>query len=857
MVYEYKVVGDPRQIGRSLIDKINLLGETQIIPGAIAPTEQDKLRQNQVQELIQVLGEPQSPVLIPTSGVKVGVLDRPDATLSDVQTTLLAHMADALTAFKPVIAGSSDVPSWSTYISADILDQLEGTQATLEVLGRLAHLAHQAITSGQSLKLSGLESANVLNTAQILARYFSQAIEKRIRGEETAGFKVKRFSDYPDAEEIKEAIANLTTPPSLGSILHPGFREEAWPNAQRLKAYPFTLNHRLTANGEMEVAENGRAIKVDRPMIIETLSLYDPLAHKRGINSFTPIAAYNAAILRKTLADEYVRRGNPTLGYHYYTNALEGLVAAYNVYDAIIDRDGIPKWEFGDEVLDQSPYNGISREFAIKEQSAVVLEVADVLLRRTLLDRKNPDQVHRLEEQFEIVRDLLEFYHQTVPEGEKNPYAYYLYHYALFQFGEFYQDIIRNPVKAGEQYVRLTARRLPVSVEELTDEIKRRQHLLNNTVAVNTPAGVLKREEHILNLSTITEVVNEATAAFYKDIGAKWVDVPQIVGVTGACENLATLFQIIYSKMKDNPFYGTQTGQLALELSLREMKNVWTRIISLRAEKPDRRHLNQFPLTEEEFSYSQIAGALTEYDQKIMFEALLARIEGVTKAVAREALKHPDILKVYGRNPDTLRQILDKKYLRVTYIEAVKLLKKDFPDLQWGQDLKAPHEREILRVMNEQVRITNLDDFVPLFITEYPTKIKFFNMAVKRDGVTDPNKQVVWSADLIVPYAGEAVGAAVREHEYDVLLERLLRSEMWRIHVENGGTLQQFLWYLDMIRQKLTEPHAGYGMGDSRLKQWLLRLTDNRDCSTAFLQAEATGDWHNLGVELPDYPAKL
>lgn len=77
---------------------------------------------------------------------------------------------------------------------------------------------------------------------------------------------------------------------------------------------------------------------------------------------------------------------------------------------------------------------------------------------------------------------------------------------------------------------------------------------------------------------------------------------------------------------------------------------------------------------------------------------------------------------------------------------------------------------------------------------KYPQEIKCFNMKQS----TLDNK-VVLSADLVLPYAGESVGSAVREHDYEKLKSRLLNSTMFNLHKKRGGTLEDFGWYLEIV----------------------------------------------------------
>lgn len=123
-------------------------------------------------------------------------------------------------------------------------------------------------------------------------------------------------------------------------------------------------------------------------------------------------------------------------------------------------------------------------------------------------------------------------------------------------------------------------------------------------------------------------------------------------------------------------------------------------------------------------------------------------------------------------------------------------------------------------------------------LCQYPEAIKFFNMKV-----SEKDPRVVLSADLIFPFAGEGVGSAVREHDGTKLTERLKGSTMFRLHKERGGTLDDFKWYLDLVSSATTKPHAGYGIGNERLLQYVLGQKDIRTCSVFSLMAEQTLDW--------------
>ncbi len=348
---------------------------------------------------------------------------------------------------------------------------------------------------------------------------------------------------------------------------------------------------------------------------------------------------------------------------------------------------------------------------------------------------------------------------------------------------------------------------------------------------------------HFHNIVSVSSAMFYSALEHYKAKGLQWVDVPEIVGITGACENVDTLFKV--SSHVKVPLFFTQTGQLALEQALQYTNGVFTVIHSGRDEggEEDSRHLRQFRLTEEEFDCTTIGMSRDTYDEDVMYEELLAHIEQATKAmIAGVVNEHKDLLtNFYSRDVNALQEILKTPYLRVTYEESIEMLKLNgYDSLEFGDDLKAEHEAKIVELLNtRQGRGDNIQTWSPVFIMKYPKDIKFFNMKVSQ---ADP--RVVLSTDCVFPYSGESVGAAVREHDGIKLLIRLLTSNMFRIHQANGGKYEDFKWYTeDMILGQKTYPHAGYGIGNERIIQFTLGSNDIREGSTMSLMARQTRDW--------------
>ena len=88
----------------------------------------------------------------------------------------------------------------------------------------------------------------------------------------------------------------------------------------------------------------------------------------------------------------------------------------------------------------------------------------------------------------------------------------------------------------------------------------------------------LSFKEHYDNLILINQSLNFGAFNHYHKSGLTYVDVPVIVGITGACENVDTLFKI--NNRLDLPLFFAQTGQLALEQALQSNHGVYTVIHS-------------------------------------------------------------------------------------------------------------------------------------------------------------------------------------------------------------------------------------------------------------------------------------
>ncbi len=307
----------------------------------------------------------------------------------------------------------------------------------------------------------------------------------------------------------------------------------------------------------------------------------------------------------------------------------------------------------------------------------------------------------------------------------------------------------------------------------------------------NRPAVLATRE--LAAITAIEAATLKAARHYFEENRFTEVTVPHITRVTGACENIDTLFELDYF---GETAYLVQTGQLYLEALISKLGNVFCIGPSFRAEPDiDERHLTEFTLVEIEFPGD--------------FEQLLTHIENIVHAMIHAAAECKE-LDIFGIDADRLKS-LTKPFARITYTEAIRKLQELGIHIEWGNDLKGIHEK-------------TLAGDAPLFITHYPEEIKFFNM--RRNG------NLVNSCDLILPCSGEAVGAAEREHDYELLIEKLKSSAMYKRLLEKGKDIKDFKWYLDIVKDHPIQ-HSGCGIGLNRVMQFVLDSDDIR-ASTAF-----------------------
>jgi asparaginyl-tRNA synthetase len=280
----------------------------------------------------------------------------------------------------------------------------------------------------------------------------------------------------------------------------------------------------------------------------------------------------------------------------------------------------------------------------------------------------------------------------------------------------------------------------------------------------------------------------KAIRDFFDDRGFLLMDPPILT--PNAVEGTSTLFETPYFDL--GSAYLTQSGQLYAEAGAMAHRKVYTFGPTFRAEKSKtRRHLTEFWMCEPEMAYADLN------DDMDLAEELL---EYVVQTILSEKKEELEILE---RDTSKLQNV-KRPFPRISYDEAVEILKKNGVDFQWGGDLGG----------GDETIISNQYDR-PVMVHRYPAQVKAFYM--KRD---PENPKVALAVDVLAPEGyGEIVGGSQREDDLNELLKRIK---------EHNLPQEPFEWYLD-LRRYGTVPHAGFGIGLERTVSWICGLDHLRE----------------------------
>jgi len=272
--------------------------------------------------------------------------------------------------------------------------------------------------------------------------------------------------------------------------------------------------------------------------------------------------------------------------------------------------------------------------------------------------------------------------------------------------------------------------------------------------------------------------VEQAVHDYFYERGFIRVDSPILTGAIG--ESAGSLFATDYFGQQA---YLAQTGQLYVEAACPAFRKVYCFGPTFRAEKSKtRRHLTEFWMIEPEVAFADSEANMQLQEDFVRY---------IVKRTLERCQKQLEVLERDTRD----LELVSEPFERISYTDAVNLLRKKGSPIEWGDDLGAPDEQQLTEEFGR-----------PLFVYEYPKSVKAFYMKQNPD-----DDKTVLCNDLLVPGFGEIIGGSQREDDLELLLGRIREEKLPE---------EAYSWYLD-LRRYGSFVHSGFGLGLERTVGWI------------------------------------
>lgn len=350
-----------------------------------------------------------------------------------------------------------------------------------------------------------------------------------------------------------------------------------------------------------------------------------------------------------------------------------------------------------------------------------------------------------------------------------------------------------------------------ISVYNACDEKYPLQNKRHSVEFLRTIAHLRPRTNTFNAVFRVRSLLSYAIHKFFQERNFVYVQTPLITGTDA--EGAGEMFQVTTLDLNNlkkldykedffaKPAYLTVTGQLHVEAFATAFKNTYTFGPTFRAEESNtKKHAAEFWMIEPEIAFA---------DLNVTLDIIEDMIKYIIQYVLTNAKEEMEFFNSFIQKGliDKLTNIVESGFARVTYTEAIKLLKDskqkfEIP-VEWGMDLKTEHERYLAEKIFRK----------PVFVTDYPKDIKAFYMKLNED------KKTVRAVDLLAPGIGEIVGGSQREDDYDKLME---------VIKQKGLNMDNYEWYLE-LRKYGSVPHSGFGLGFERMLMYVTGIENIRD----------------------------
>lgn len=311
----------------------------------------------------------------------------------------------------------------------------------------------------------------------------------------------------------------------------------------------------------------------------------------------------------------------------------------------------------------------------------------------------------------------------------------------------------------------------------------------------------LTKLRHCIRIAT-DKYWSEEQKAYSMDLFMMTPSISSPMGPNSDSEAIQMKFGNLNTFLVDSAQFGLEP------MLMNNINKVYCYLPSMRGENPDRSHLNQFYHCEAEI--------------RCQINDLIPIIEKYIKALAKTVKDLPNIVERLALNESAtnaaIKVVLEaKKFPRITFDEAVKLLKENgfnklINNTKHGRDLKPLSEITLSRLLKYKT---------PFWIYGYDRdRVPFY----QKPDPKNPHKAL--NADLIFPplfedaFGGEIVGCGQRQDSREEMLDSMHRQ---------GISPDPYKWYLHLRDLPNYQKTSGFGLGIERFITWILGRGNIRD----------------------------
>jgi len=287
--------------------------------------------------------------------------------------------------------------------------------------------------------------------------------------------------------------------------------------------------------------------------------------------------------------------------------------------------------------------------------------------------------------------------------------------------------------------------------------------------------------------SSIFKIQSQILRSFREFLlGRGFLEIQPPCIISSASEGGAELFKIPYFEREA---YLAQSPQLYKQMCAISFEKVFTVVPVWRAEKFNRpTHLNEIRQMDVE-----VAFASDEDVMRLLEEVLVHILVSVKEHCGGE-------LEALGRS----YEVPPLPLRRVTYTEAVDLLRGKGEKIEWGEDFSKPQERLLLSLVGEEA----------FFVKDWPIVQKAFYVMPYEE-----NPEICRAFDLI--HEGLEISSGTQR----IHLPELLRRQI----LAKGLNPEDFEHYINCFAYG-APPHSGWSIGLERLTMTVTGMENIREC---------------------------